>query len=335
LQQSEYRSFETLAQNAAMSNEFKGNLFEYMVAHTLARELRLEEQFIAHFSGVAKQQLGHYEAWLRKNNPKLIQKLPALAKSTVAAIKGLLPKNLLNIHVIGKYSPPQLAALYHEGDILLENNLGDYTPLSLKLCKEHGFVNTKSGGVKSFLQKYFTAFEHSEFWQNSLNHQVQVSFQDMLEKLYAVAGLEFTGRFDEQWQGHGLSELPGQLEGPYSVIVQESYREMSKVLYDAFVYLQNNDAVKFSECLLPLMGFGNRDLMQIICYHKDSDPRTIICEQYEEAREAAMTAKILQINQDISSFVIQMKSRALQIRIKPMNKFTVPGFKINCSVKRE
>ena len=44
--------------------------------------------------------------------------------------------------------------------------------------------------------------------------------------------------------------------------------------------------------------------------------------------------KINGLKKGLSSFDVCLESLTLQIRVKPMNVFTVPGMKVNCSVKK-
>ena len=46
------------------------------------------------------------------------------------------------------------------------------------------------------------------------------------------------------------------------------------------------------------------------------------------------TLKINELKRGLSSFEIDFESLTLQIRVKPMNIFTVPAMKVNCSVKK-
>ena len=41
------------------------------------------------------------------------------------------------------------------------------------------------------------------------------------------------------------------------------------------------------------------------------------------------------LKKEVSSFSLGLKDKTLQIRVKPMNKFTVSALKVNCSVKTE
>ena len=50
--------------------------------------------------------------------------------------------------------------------------------------------------------------------------------------------------------------------------------------------------------------------------------------------EELRSLKFRMDDKEKSSFEISLSKILLQIRCKPMNKFTVPGLKINCSIKK-
>ena len=54
----------------------------------------------------------------------------------------------------------------------------------------------------------------------------------------------------------------------------------------------------------------------------------------ETLRQELKTLKINGLKKGLSSFEIGLESLTLQIRVKPMNIFTVPAMKVNCSVKK-
>ena len=57
----EFPIFENTVQNEAIINEFKGNLFEYLVAAFLAAHFRVERTFSDSFQGWMREQLSRYE----------------------------------------------------------------------------------------------------------------------------------------------------------------------------------------------------------------------------------------------------------------------------------
>jgi len=69
------------SQKEALINEFKGNLFEYLVGHSLACLAQVESRFIQSFGGELRSRLSEYESWLRVHDQELIYALPSLRES--------------------------------------------------------------------------------------------------------------------------------------------------------------------------------------------------------------------------------------------------------------
>ena len=204
-------------------------------------------------------------------------------------------------------------------------------------------MNTKSGGVKSFLRKYFEDFNEALFWQEKLSFCVDQSFNQMAYQLYEKEGLNFEGTFDEQWEETGLSTLPGQLPKDYLPMVLEHYHRVITCLYQAFEFFFKADREKFKKCLFPLLGIGHHDIIQVTCFHGESTElkvkkkyqlKGIHVMTGETLRQELKTLKINGLKKGLSSFEIGLESLTLQIRVKPMNIFTVPAMKVNCSVKK-
>ena len=146
-----------------MINEIKGHLFEYLVGWSLARRYGVEKDFIRGFTGSLRSRLTSYQSFLQQNDEQLYRQLPLLSDSTVQGLLSYLPSSIKHIRVIGKIAGASHDQTRHEADILLEGD--EIIPVSLKLCKENSFVNTKSGGVKSFLAKYFALLPDHKKWQ--------------------------------------------------------------------------------------------------------------------------------------------------------------------------
>lgn len=336
-----YQPIDTLAQKEALLNELKGNLFEYLVGSLMARELKIERMFIKSFGGEIRNQLTDYEAWIRIHEPELLKQLPLLASSMAKELCKVLPDKVSNILVMGKTAGGSHNESFNEADIMVICEDINY-PISLKLCKDHSFVNTKSGGIKSFFSKYFSEFKDIKPIQKSINSLVDENFIAMGHELHSMAGLEFQGRFDEAWRESGLTELPGQLDEDMNRVLRQTYYSLIEKMYDAFTALYNEDKDLFIRSIYPLMGLGDINLIQATCFHKSSTKgentqkyllsRTHIFEG-RELKEEASNVQILPLKKGISSFEVKLKNQTLQIRVKPMNKFTQAAFKVNCSLK--
>ncbi|TNE98609.1 MAG: hypothetical protein EP326_09540 [Deltaproteobacteria bacterium] len=327
------------SQKEALINEFKGNLFEYLLGHSMARKRGIESRFIQSFGGELRSRLSEYESWLRVHDQELIYALPTLAEACSAKLDQLLgDTKIQNILVMGKIGSAGGNDHFKEADLLILSEDEKVIPVSLKLCKAHSFVNTKSAGVKSFIEKYFTPFRRALEFQTELNQRVELSFLSMAKTLHDMAGLNYQNGFDQRWKDAGLPELPGQLEKEMNAVVVESYRPVIAKIREILLIFHKEDPVLFQRCLRPLLGFGKQGLVQLTCYHQVKDGKKYQLYSIDmssgENLENDMTDCIFeQENPDISSFQINCGEVSLQIRVKPMNKFTSMAHKINCSIK--
>lgn len=327
-------------QKEAILNEFKGNLFEFLVAQGLARKSAVEHQFLLDLPGEFRERLSAYEEMIRTHEPRLLVKLPTLAALTVEKIwQELHPHyDFKTWHVIGKLVATNDNELWNETDIvgsyLSSEGVSKQLALSLKLTKDHSFVNTKSAGVKSFLAKYFALFGAvSARLQSELNQEVDESFLQMGHRLYALADLEWRGQFDKSWIDH-YPELPGELSPEMRSVVHENYYRIAFKLRALLDQLQRRDSALFFDSLFALCGFGHEDIIQVNCFHQDYELKTISFKRFAELFLAAEKKAVILPLKDLSSSVdIQIGKVNLQVRVKPMNKFTTAAYKINCSIK--
>jgi len=331
----EYQPIDTKAQKEALINEFKGNLFEYLVAQSLARHFAIEGDFIRSFGGEIRRQLTEYDHWLRVHEPSLIKSLPILSQQVASKIVEQIPDGVTKVLVIGKSAGGSHDKTWDEADILIQVE-ESFIPISLKLCKSNAFVNTKSAGVKSFISQYFKEFSRNTYFQDLINEGVERRFQEMARDLHERASLEYFGRFDHRWTEAGFSELPGQLPKELNEIVVQTYYDCVGEIYSCLVSLYEENRELFLKSLLPLIGIGNSDIIQVSCFHKE-----IQKEKYQLGGVHIVNSKdliskeveIAPLKEGISSFEILLDTLRLQIRVKPMNKFTSASFKINCSIK--
>lgn len=332
------RTFDTSSQTQALLNELKGNLFEYLIAQKLASFNGIESQFLASFQGDKKSQFIQYETWIRRNAPSLLIDLPVLANISAQALQNRFDFKLSHIMVIGK----QLSESAHyrgrnEGDLFLTESEGLSHSISIKLCKINAFVNTKSGGVKSFVAKYFSQFSTSLRDQEIINQLVDESFQMMGHKLYEDLGLEFKGSFDYQWKEAAMSELPGQLSNEQREIIHHNYQKVIHIIYETMTKYFKENKQLFFESVLLLMGFSNNSIQLICTYQIEKNKhykfKKVFINTIDEVVDLESEMEILPLKKDISSFEIKFADRVLQIRIKPMNRMTASAHKVNCSVK--
>jgi hypothetical protein len=341
----EYKNF-GVTQKEALINEYKGNLFEYLVAHLSARDLGIEERFLSDFGGTAKKRLSEYESWIRQNDRDLIQALPQLARPVADFIvKKFKDEPLKALLVVGK-SAAGLSAQeksLKEADLLAliqSEEVSAQRGISLKLCKSNAFVNTKSGGLKSFFQTYFSNCPGSKEAQEELLLEVDRCFWQMGQELYEMEGLgDFSGHFDERWRDANLPELPGEMAEDKREIIQGNYQKLVKLLHAGFLNFQHSDLPAFNHSLEALMGFGDKDLIQLSCFYQSNSKgryRFDHLQEHSDIREVlkACPPVIKPLKSGLSSFEVSVGKWALQIRVKPMNKFTQASYKVNCSVKK-
>jgi hypothetical protein len=333
---------DTIAQREALINEFKGNLFEFLVARELANKFEVYTDFIAVFvqDRQKQQKFQQYESWLREHAPEVISKLPTLAQELANKltkyIKDELNIKVIKIDLVGKSFDKKLEDK-KEADILLYDKNNKIYPLSLKLCKKGSYVNTKSAGVSSFLQKYFSSFSASLFHQEELNLILDQSFNEMGQKLYEQFDMRFNGKFGPEWISAGLSELPGQLDANSRKIVHASYTPVIKKIYLSIEAFNSENPDLLCNCLLSILGYSQVNMIQALCFHQGTSDYSldqIIIDSFQKIEKELSEVKILPLFDNKASFEIQLKSSLLQIRVKPMNKFTSKSHKINCSYKR-
>jgi len=340
----------TSAQAEALVNEYKGHLFEYLVAAELSRALGNETAFLEHFGGESKDRLIYYEQWLKDFDRALIGQLQNWSRQVVLDLKEsdsfalLSSSKWTHIYLLGKDSQGA-GHEFGEADILLQDSSGVGTSLglSLKLYKDQGAINTKSAGLKSFLTKYFAPFETAVIDQKILDEKCSEIFQELAEDFYEMAGLTPTSAklFGEDWIQAGLEVLPGKLPKAFQERLYQSYYERITPLKEFLMSYAQKDRQLFANCLKPLCGFASENLIQLNARHfSDGSLQTEILT-FAALNETLKDFRF--IEEDLSkdqlgiksSFVIDLGSRVLQIRLKPMNQFIQEAYKINCSLKRK
>lgn len=346
---------DTVAQKEALVNELKGSLFEFLVANELSKELGVYQSFLAHFSKDTekKSQLQQYESWAREYDPVLHENLPSLAKQTCQDILKYL-KNAEIYSKVSSFTGIELTGKFFTGDQRLNDGSrseadlqllaeGQITiPISLKLCKVGSFVNSKSAGVNSFIEKYFSPCPLADFFQNELNQALDDSYQQLGDACYQSLGLDFPGSFDHQWTDAGFSELPGQLPKNIKELVHRSYEPVIQTIHRAFQHFLENDRHTFLDSLASLMGFSEEKILQVHCYHSGTSQYHFVESQIYsledvfglEENEQKLDLQLEDLTPGKASFEVNINKEILQIRVKPMNKFTSKSHKINCSIKR-
>ncbi len=335
--------YNNLIQKEALLNECKGNLFEFLVTQNLAIHSQIESQFLFSLPSDFKNRLIEYEQIIRDNDLRLLVSLPELASKVAHFFfekTTIDPLLFYQWNVLGKLVSSDHSGLWNETDVVgfYNDPFGKHqkVELSLKLVKENSFVNTKSAGVKSFISRYFSSYgQLSLDYQSLLNIEVEDSFFKMGHRLYQEIDKDFSGTFDQNWKSN-YTELPGELPEDLSIIVFENYFSIAKKLHSFLQELYLLDQNLFMNSLASLCGFGNPDIIQLNCYHQAYEIRSIeIKRVFDLFPENGTQFKILPLKDRSSSIEIEVSHYLLQLRIKPMNKFTTAAYKINCSIKEK
>jgi hypothetical protein len=325
----------------SLLNECKGNLFEFLVAQSLSRRFKKEDIFLLSLPRDFRSRLQFYEETIRSHDLELLKNLPKLAEAVAENLQHhdlFKKKAILSFAVIGKMVATNLNELWNETDIVVMETMPSGVVkkhfLSLKLTKDHSYTNTKSAGIKSFIEKYFSSFGISAGQlQLKLNHAVDESFFMMGHKLYLMIDEEFKGNFDSLWSNH-YTELPGELIPEMKAVVHENYFRVAQKVREYLGELYKIDPYKFYESLHALCGFGNSDIIQVSCVHQNAILKEILVKtQSDLFLNNPKEISLKDLTPGVGSFDIVFEKFVLQIRVKPMNKFTTAAYKINCSIK--
>lgn len=315
----------------ALFNEVKGSLFEYLVARELAIKNQDELGFLKNLDKNYITVLSQQDRMVRQFYPEMLSFLGDVSKITANKIAAHFQELPKEPRLVGKLSNSSIRSELHEADLVFTVS-GEIVPLSLKLNKKKAFVNTKSGGIKSFFTSYFSFIPSSV--QADFNQFVDMEFNRMAHDLHGAEDMEFQGNFEE-WVKKGFSELPGELNETGRGILKEYYARIADRMHGILKNAFKQDEKEFINSLLPLMGFGNKEIIQAVCYHDfagNGDHEVAIFSVRDIAQGMHQT-KILDFNQ-ISSVELSVGAWDLQLRVKPMNKFTTTAIKINCSVRK-
>ena len=311
----------------SLINEYKGNLFEYLVAQKVAQIFNFEKKFLANLDQSLKNNLVTYQEELRSLDQGLFDELPKLAHETALKLKEYLHFEHLEVELIGKLGAhPQ--AHYSEADLLVKNN-DSMLPISLKLSKKGTATHTKSAGLKSFFIKYF----NEEFRQESFNQFLGMCFNKMAINLHELEDMEYLDSFNA-WREQGYTEYPGELNESQKEILGRCYSELINRVYDELIDLLKKNKSQVVEGIRSLMGFESQNIVQVKCMyvHNESRYQYYNTEIYKPTQNKDYDLKLEKPKKNQASFEVHLDDKKVQLRIKPMNKFTVPGYKLNCAI---
>ncbi len=314
----------------ALFNEVKGSLFEFLMGRKFSQLAGEELKFLQGLDKNYLHILSQQDRMVRQFYPEMLTFLNQMTEDSSRSLIAYLKETPRTPQLRGKFVSSSLAEEIHEADLMLECSRGTL-PLSLKLNKKNSYVNTKSGGIKSFFLSYFS-FIHQNY-QQEFNLLVDQEFNRMSYELHALNDMEFHGDY-ASWIERGKSELPGELTTDERQILKGFYARLAKEMHRilSLGFAQNHEA--FRKALPGLMGFGHRQILQLVCFHdfKSQGKSAVSIHAYEDI-ERHLNDLVIQPFAQTSSVELSLGPWSLQIRIKPMNKFTTTAIKINCSVK--
>lgn len=313
----------------ALLNEYKGNLFEFLVALNLSQINKIEKKFYESVSNDYNQMLTQQEQFIRNYYPELLEQLPKFAHKLANKINKYLKHELGSVQLVGKSA----AANKDVGEADLICYAGTKQSLiSIKLSKDSAFVNTKSAGVKSFISKYFHDFKSSFERQNQLNAFFDKQFEEFSRKIHASCDVDYDINF-ENWILEALPRLPGALKGECRDYYLGFVYEVSNNISDHLVELLNEDQALFVKAILPLMGQSRDDIINAITFYKNKKNEVVSSQSVYSFDQSSFTNIQIKNNESSTSIDINLGAVILQIRVKCMNKFTSKSFKVNCAIK--
>jgi hypothetical protein len=318
----------------ALLNEYKGNLFEFLVSHELSKLINQEQLFLECINPSMRSMLETQQSYIQKNAAFLLTDLPMLAQKTAHEInKKLDLKEVSSIKVLGKIALASHDQEYEEADILINDKTQTY-PISLKLTKSGSYINTKSAGLKSFIIKYFPNIKNSERMQKEFNERVKFLFDEMMMKMHEYYDISYQADLSE-WKNQELPSLPGNLPSELRSLLHAHYHQVSACVYDILLELKANSLDEFTSGLKALMGDSREDLIHVTCfYHKKENSYEFDqCKIQKPRRLLLENIKIFDNKQETSSIQIDVDGVSLVLRIKPMNTFIQGSFKLNCAIK--
>lgn len=315
----------------ALFNEIKGSLFEYLTALEIARFNNCELDFLRNLPPHYQQVLEQQDHMTRELYPELVSYMPLWAKTTATEFLKTHKQIWHKITLTGQLIHTDAAVEQGASDFILHGETSH--GVSLKLNKKAGSVNTKSGGIKSFFTTYFPT-QLSDKLQTQFNQLIDAEFSVVRFELMEMAGLKPEASWEE-WRKAGLSELPGELPADMRERLHAFYARGSIELKNSLEKIAQSHPAIFQRGLLNLCGLAD-DITQVICFHdihgaRPSDVKVLVHRQQDLIERLAQFT--WRETPQSASVELQLIDWILQIRIKPMNKFTTTAIKMNCSLR--
>lgn len=295
-----------------------GAIFEWSVCHLLAQKWQCEEVLLNTLHENYFKNLEDYQRDIYNFSSEKYYLIIQGARETAHYIDSLYGKN--------KYVPfplrPTEDSHFTEADIFLSG--AQKVGISLKFSFNHSFINTKSAGYQSILSQYFS----QDF---SLEKQLKISLATNHYRLMEELSSEFSFKGDfstQDWMKQGLPILPGELEGQAQKILHHYYSDLAGDLYQALRIILDTDLNCFVAGIKKIMGFSDLNTIQVVTrYDKESGYFNV---QHFDLANSFFGIKSMTHQAGASYINIEMDSgHILRLRVKPMDKFIVPGIKVN------
>ncbi len=316
----------------ALLNEYKGNLFEFLFGKNLAQLLGVEETFLLNLNENELEILNHQESFLRRYYLYLLKELPRLAliaaKETFSYCE-LSKRKIHSIQIIGKLAATKKKPQFEEADIVLTFIDNEPLLLSLKMSKLNAFVNTKSAGIKTFFSKYFIESTSFEI-QDDFNQFIDTEFESFAISMHELKGIEYSRGFST-WEKLGLPVLPGELLGEEKKLLLSYYDIVTTKILNLLLSAQKENPKSFLKSLYSLLGFSHSKIIQVTAFYQVKDEK--LNKEKVILKQASDDLRLNSILRKSNTIECDLGDSILQIRLKPMNKFTSKAYKLNCSVK--
>jgi hypothetical protein len=315
----------------ALVNEYKGVVFEILVAQCFLRRVNQLPLLFDQCNESILMRATHYEQHLRKYSLNILAALEILAAKLAAEMEEMSHAPFSKIYLCGKDHSTD------EADFLLTSVKGDVFPISVKLCKEHSFVNTKSGGILSFLETYF----YSPVEQLEMNSKISILFSTFAQNFQQQHGLMTSDNAQElehlmdfsHWIENEGELLPGHLNEEQRIILLEYYHCCAELLYESVIKLFQTGKISENHWRV-LCGHSHKQIRTYTVFHKGVEHYELTRMVKESGESTDFTPqRILPFQKNQAYFVVEFVHKVLQIRVKPMRTFTTKGLKINCGVK--
>jgi hypothetical protein len=326
-------------------NEWKGCLFEYLVAKSFSVVSHEPSYFQQKIPPAMIETLWSYQKSLYQQHQKLYHCLPLWAEETANAIKGMpqyQEKELWKVWWSGKGK--EVLTKKNEADVMLYFSGGTTLLCSLKLSRYASYVNTKNAGVKSFFSRFFS-YAWNSYKQKQYEEKLDLLFSQLTWRLYHTVThheqeeLDASSlSLDQYWQSKGKPLLPGQLDAEERKWVHHWYFEVMSLIYQEIhlIFYDPQWKEELIESWPKLLGREEGELVQVVAFHDGHDGlhlKKIFILEHEFIRRQLNQARLGVLGVGKSYMEIFFPGMILQIRVKPMNHFTVQSLKINCSVK--